>query len=169
MSSARRTTTRPKKLQSRQHIQIVREDQIENVIDIDSGRAPIETGVEKAEEAVSFTPSPSPANFTRVLALTCCHQTHRQHPRRHQISSILTFANRNIICSKPSKLRKPIRKMQNCEMHTSLLHLPLPVIFNMMFSIPKAGNNQQHTSDPQPQSKSVQERRIAWMRRMSWH
>ncbi|KPI37318.1 Enhancer of polycomb-like protein 1 [Cyphellophora attinorum] len=51
MSSARRTTTRPKKLQSRQHIQIVREDQIENVVDVDSGRGPVETGVEKAEEA----------------------------------------------------------------------------------------------------------------------
>ncbi|ETN45543.1 uncharacterized protein HMPREF1541_09375 [Cyphellophora europaea CBS 101466] len=43
--------TRPKKLQSRQHIQIVREDQVDTLTDFDAGRAPIETGVEKAEES----------------------------------------------------------------------------------------------------------------------
>jgi hypothetical protein len=46
--------TRPKKLQSRQHIQIVREDQVDQLTDFDAGRAPIETGVEKAEESVSY-------------------------------------------------------------------------------------------------------------------
>lgn len=46
--------TRPKKLQSRQHIQIVREDQVDQLTDFDAGRAPIETGVEKAEESVSL-------------------------------------------------------------------------------------------------------------------
>lgn len=48
--------TRPKKLQSRQHIQIVREDQVDQVAEFDAGRAPIDTGVEKAEEAVSSFP-----------------------------------------------------------------------------------------------------------------
>ena len=54
--------TRPKKLAPRQTIQIVREDQVDSLVDFDSGRAPIETGVEKAEESVRVAPS---------LALVC--------------------------------------------------------------------------------------------------
>jgi hypothetical protein len=50
--------TRPRKLAPRQNIQIVREDQVDSLTDFDSGRGPIETGVEKAEESVSwFTPA----------------------------------------------------------------------------------------------------------------
>lgn len=46
--------TRPKKLAPRQNIQIVREDQVDSLVDFDStGRGPVETGVEKAEESVS--------------------------------------------------------------------------------------------------------------------
>jgi hypothetical protein len=48
--------TRPKKLNSKQNVQIFREDQIESLPDFDSQRAAIETGVEKAEEAVCFPP-----------------------------------------------------------------------------------------------------------------
>ena len=46
--------TRPNKLAPRQNIQIVREDQVDSLVDFDSGRGPIETGVEKAEEAVCY-------------------------------------------------------------------------------------------------------------------
>ena len=87
--SSRRTTTRPKKLQSRQHIQIVREDQVEQVTDFDSGRAPIETGVEKAEEAVS---SPFTLFAPPLLSLT-------QNLLRVQSANFLalTFAINSII------------------------------------------------------------------------
>jgi hypothetical protein len=46
--------TRPRKLAPRQNIQIVREDQVDTLTEFDSGRGPIETGVEKAEESVSL-------------------------------------------------------------------------------------------------------------------
>ena len=52
MSRAARNT-RPKKLAPRQNIQIVREDQVDSLVDFDNTRGPIETGVEKAEESVS--------------------------------------------------------------------------------------------------------------------
>lgn len=58
MSRATGRHTRPKKLNAKQNVQIFREDQVESLIDYDSQRAQIETGVEKAEEAVSFSPSP---------------------------------------------------------------------------------------------------------------
>lgn len=54
MSRATGRHTRPKKLNAKQNVQIFREDQVESLIDYDSQRAQIETGVEKAEEAVSF-------------------------------------------------------------------------------------------------------------------
>ena len=44
--------TRPKKLTPKQNVQIFREEQIETLIDVDTGRGQIETGVEKAEESV---------------------------------------------------------------------------------------------------------------------
>jgi hypothetical protein len=53
MSRQNLSRTRPKKLQRLQHIQIVREDQVDQVTDFDAGRGPVETGVEKAEESVS--------------------------------------------------------------------------------------------------------------------
>ena len=59
MSRAQRTT-RPKKLGPKVSVQIFREDQVDSLIDYDSQRAAIETGVEKAEESVCcpcFCPS----------------------------------------------------------------------------------------------------------------
>lgn len=53
MSRATGRHTRPKKLNAKQNVQIFREDQVDSLIDYDSQRAAIETGVEKAEEAVS--------------------------------------------------------------------------------------------------------------------
>ncbi|KIV80515.1 hypothetical protein PV11_08009 [Exophiala sideris] len=50
MSRAQRTT-RPKKLGPKVSVQIFREDQVDSLIDYDSQRAAIETGVEKAEES----------------------------------------------------------------------------------------------------------------------
>lgn len=44
--------TRPKKLNAKQNVQIFREDQVDQLIDFDTGRGAIETGVEKAEESV---------------------------------------------------------------------------------------------------------------------
>ncbi|KIW72970.1 hypothetical protein PV04_01126 [Phialophora macrospora] len=43
--------TRPKKLNSKQNVQIFREDQVESLPDYDTQRSTIETGVEKAEES----------------------------------------------------------------------------------------------------------------------
>jgi hypothetical protein len=52
--------TRPKKLNSKQNVQIFREDQVESLSDYDTQRSAIETGVEKAEESVSsFTSLPA--------------------------------------------------------------------------------------------------------------
>ncbi len=65
--------TRPKKLAPRQNIQIVREDQVDSLTDFDSGRGPIETGVEKAEESVSsslpFFSLPLPGSLLARLEL----------------------------------------------------------------------------------------------------
>lgn len=63
--------TRPKKLAPRQNIQIVREDQVDSVVDFDSGRGPIETGVEKAEEAVSYPLIPFSSSSHATLF--ACH------------------------------------------------------------------------------------------------
>jgi len=52
MAASRSRATRPKKLNAKQNVQIFREDQVDSLIDYDSQRAAIETGVEKAEEAV---------------------------------------------------------------------------------------------------------------------
>lgn len=70
MSRAR--ATRPKKLNAKQNVQIFREDQVDSLIDYDSQRAVIETGVEKAEEAVSpshlYSPVPCVScSFLSVL------------------------------------------------------------------------------------------------------
>lgn len=56
--------TRPKKLTPKQNVQIFREEQVEVVIDLDTGRGPVETGVEKAEEAVCITDLPTDFTFT---------------------------------------------------------------------------------------------------------
>lgn len=65
MSRATGRHTRPKKLNAKQNVQIFREDQVESLIDYDSQRAQIETGVEKAEEAVSFLHSLPPSRCCR--------------------------------------------------------------------------------------------------------
>ncbi|KIW35470.1 uncharacterized protein PV07_02166 [Cladophialophora immunda] len=49
--STRGRATRPKKLNSKQNVQIFREDQVDPPSDYDTQRAAIETGVEKAEES----------------------------------------------------------------------------------------------------------------------
>ncbi|OAL22787.1 hypothetical protein AYO22_06695 [Fonsecaea multimorphosa] len=49
--STRGRATRPKKLNSKQNVQIFREDQVDPISDYDTQRAAIETGVEKAEES----------------------------------------------------------------------------------------------------------------------
>lgn len=46
--------TRPKKLTPKQNVHIFREEQIDALNDFDANRSQIETGVEKAEEAVSL-------------------------------------------------------------------------------------------------------------------
>ncbi|OAL34381.1 hypothetical protein AYO20_06434 [Fonsecaea nubica] len=51
MSTTRGRATRPKKLNSKQNVQIFREDQVDPLSDYDTQRAAIETGVEKAEES----------------------------------------------------------------------------------------------------------------------
>ena len=47
--------TRPKKLTPKQNVHIFREEQVDNVNDIDAIRNQVDTGVEKAEEAVRCT------------------------------------------------------------------------------------------------------------------
>jgi hypothetical protein len=64
MSRATGRHTRPKKLTAKQNVQIFREDQVESLIDYDSQRAQIETGVEKAEESVSIDPILAAPCFT---------------------------------------------------------------------------------------------------------
>ncbi|KIX07537.1 uncharacterized protein Z518_02190 [Rhinocladiella mackenziei CBS 650.93] len=51
MSRATGRHTRPKKLNAKQNVQIFREDQVDSLVDYDTQRASIETGVEKAEES----------------------------------------------------------------------------------------------------------------------
>lgn len=64
--STRGRATRPKKLNSKQNVQIFREDQVESLTDYDIQRAAIETGVEKAEESVCWP------LFTSHDASPCC-------------------------------------------------------------------------------------------------
>lgn len=53
MSRSLARATRPKKLTTKQHVQIFREEQVDNINDHEAVRTQIETGVEKAEESVS--------------------------------------------------------------------------------------------------------------------
>ena len=69
MSRATGRHTRPKKLNAKQNVQIFREDQVESLIDYDSQRAQIETGVEKAEESVSSTLALAPCFAHSILLL----------------------------------------------------------------------------------------------------
>ena len=48
--AASRARTRPKKLNTKQTVPIFREDQVEQVIEIDASRGIVESGVEKSEE-----------------------------------------------------------------------------------------------------------------------
>lgn len=66
MSRAAGRHTRPKKLNAKQNVPIFREDQVEPLVDYDLQRAAIETGVEKAEEAVCARPAPA-AYFPHFL------------------------------------------------------------------------------------------------------
>lgn len=60
MSRATGRHTRPKKLNSKQNVQIFREDQVDSLADYDTQRSTIETGVEKAEESVCLHPFDGP-------------------------------------------------------------------------------------------------------------
>ncbi|KAK5244767.1 hypothetical protein LTR40_012251, partial [Exophiala xenobiotica] len=73
----------------------------------------------------------------------------------------------NTTCNKPSKHQKLQKQMQKLKMHTSPLHLPLPVIFSMMSSTQKGFNSPPRTSVPLQQSKTIPEWHIAWTRMMS--
>lgn len=53
MSRVLGRSTRPKKLTAKQNVQIFREEQVDNINDLDAIRTAVETGVEKAEESVS--------------------------------------------------------------------------------------------------------------------
>jgi hypothetical protein len=48
--AASRARTRPKKLNTKQTVPIFREDQVEQVLELDASRGLIESGVEKSEE-----------------------------------------------------------------------------------------------------------------------
>jgi hypothetical protein len=48
--AASRARTRPKKLNTKQTVPIFRDDQVEQVIEIDASRGVVESGVEKSEE-----------------------------------------------------------------------------------------------------------------------
>ena len=173
MSRATGRHTRPKKLNAKQNVQIFREDQVEPQPDYDSQRAQIETGVEKAEEAVSCLhpasrlplPSPPAAQF---LPVTCPLQhclviTSWQPPTQ---SHSLIF-DRNTIFNKPSKPQMLQKRMQKSKMLTFQLHLPSQAMSNMIFCIRKAFNSPPHISGLQPQSKIVPAWRIAWMKKMN--
>ena len=65
----------PKKLNAKQNVQIFREDQVDSLIDYDSQRAAIETGVEKAEEAVRachlLSLTHPPVDFVTLFTSRC--------------------------------------------------------------------------------------------------
>lgn len=48
--AASRARTRPKKLNTKQTVPIFREDQVEQVLELDASRGVVESGVEKSEE-----------------------------------------------------------------------------------------------------------------------
>jgi hypothetical protein len=48
--AASRARTRPKKLNTKQTVPIFREDQVEQVLELDASRGIVESGVEKSEE-----------------------------------------------------------------------------------------------------------------------
>ncbi len=192
MSRATGRHTRPKKLNAKQTVQIFREDQVDSLLDADASRTTIETGVEKAEEAVCFCccccgpPActchyfPPPLLFCRLLSLCPLrtpishppflaihshHQNALKHPHLAVCADLVCC--RNTISNKPSKRPKPQRQTRKSKMHTFPRHLPLPVMSNMTYSIPSAFNSRPRTSAPRPRSKTVQECHIAWTKRMN--
>ena len=61
--AASRARTRPKKLNTKQTVPIFREDQVEQVIEIDASRGVVESGVEKSEENARDLPQPYESNL----------------------------------------------------------------------------------------------------------
>ena len=154
--------TRPKKLNSKQNVQIFREDQIESLADYDSQRAAIETGVEKAEEAVCCPLFPS---HLRDPSVAVSSSSSLSHPH---LGALFTYHfDRNTIFNRPSKHLKLQKPMQRSKMHTFPPHPPSPVMSNMMSSTQKDINFQPHTFARLPQWKTAQECRIVWTTRMN--
>lgn len=159
MSHTRARATRPKKLNSKQNVQIFREDQIESLADYETQRTAIDTGVEKAEEAVSalFT-------FLSLLLLVAVSTSVTlSHPSLAQNLPLY----RNTICNRPSKHPKPQRPMQRSKTDTFQHHRPSLAMSSMMSCTQKGFNSPPHTSGLQPQSMSVPGSRTVWMRRMN--
>lgn len=168
--------TRPKKLAPRQNIQIVREDQVDSLVEFDSGRGPIETGVEKAEESVC-----NPLVVARfALTVDCCPRLpgyHIRHTTSLRLGIPLSPAAmqhhadcvsvRNIIFSKPSKHRNFKKKMQRSKMGTFPRHLPSLATFSMTCCIRKASNSQRPISGRRRRSRTVLAVHTAWTSKMT--
>jgi hypothetical protein len=66
--AASRARTRPKKLNTKQTVPIFREDQVEQVLELDASRGVVESGVEKSEENARDSHS-----FSGAMSSEPCH------------------------------------------------------------------------------------------------
>ena len=173
--------TRPKKLNAKQNVQIFREEQIEALPDYDQLRNNIETGVEKAEEAVCFAPFSS---FSSLPPLCLCNPLSWQNSQHDgngvfgrfenrsmqllaMFWAMLMVIHRNTIFSKPSKqlkLQKPMHR--NSRMRTYPHHLPYQVTLHMISCIPRSSPSRRPISGRRRRSRTVLVLHIAWMKRM---
>src|SRR5256714_2016005 len=76
--AASRARTRPKKLNTKQTVPIFREDQVEQVLDLDASRGIVESGVEKSEENARDSHRLTEAFVNRALSLTPYQEYHLQ-------------------------------------------------------------------------------------------
>lgn len=149
--------TRPKKLTPKQNVQIFREEQVETIIDVDTGRGQVETGVEKAEESVCDFVD---LHFSYLVVACSSVVDHRSLPPHHANSPF-----RNTIFSKPSRHLKLPKRLRRSKMHISQHPLLLPVMSNMTCCTLKAFASLPRTSVRRPRSKTVKALRTTWTKK----
>lgn len=91
--------TRPKKLTSKASIPVVREQDIDAIEDdVQNALQQIETGVEKAEESVSYALAPSLSISRDIIPTSAHRENFAPQPKHPQQALINVVFARNSIC-----------------------------------------------------------------------